>query len=156
MTQSKSAVAISGLILALLFASVPVQAADNSPQPHIVLIGISDYADKQIKPRPMAENDAKALYDLFTDKNYLGVEPDNIRLLLGKADEKRKSQPATADNILKAVRWLADSSKKDDLAIFAIVGEGAPLGDKAGRLCYLAVDSKLSDAPRPRWRQPIR
>jgi C-terminal peptidase prc len=145
MTQSKSAVAISGLILALLLSSVPVHAADNTPQPHIVLIGISDYADKQIKPRPMAENDATALYDLFTDKSYLGVEPENIRLLLGKADDKRKSQPATADNILKAVRWLTESSKKDDLAIFAFVGEGAPLGDKASRLCYLGVDSKLAD-----------
>ena len=75
----------------------------------------------------MAENDAKDLYDLFTNKSYLGAEPDHVRLLLGKPDAKRKSEPATADNILKAVQWLAESSKKDDLAIFAIIGEGAPL-----------------------------
>ena len=145
MTSLKSIAALSGLFCALLLVTGPAHAADNTPQSYVVVIGVSDYADKQIMPRPMAENDAKALYDMFTNKSYLGVEPDHIRLLLGKADEKRKSQPATADNILKAVRWLAESTKKDDLAIFAIFGEGAPLGDKAGRLCYLGVDSKLAD-----------
>ncbi len=145
MTQSKYLAAIGGFVVALLLLSGPARAADSGPQSYVVLIGVSDYADKQIKPRPMAENDAKALYDLFTNKGYLGVEPDHVRLLLGKPDEKRKSQPATADNMLKAIRWLAENSKKDDLAIFAFVGEGAPLGDKAGSLCYLGVDSKLAD-----------
>ena len=42
------------------------------------------YADKQIKPRPYAEDDAKALYDLFTNKDYLGADADNVRLLLGE------------------------------------------------------------------------
>jgi carboxyl-terminal processing protease len=147
MTQSRHLAAITGLLMAiaLLLLSGPARAADNSPQSYVVLIGISDYADKQIKPRPMAENDAKGLYDLFTNKSYFGVEQDHVRLLLGKPDTQRKSQPATADNILKAVRWLAENSKKDDLAIFAFVGEGAPLGDKSGHLCYLGVDSKLAD-----------
>ncbi len=143
MTQSRFFAALSGLMF--LFLIDGARAADNVPQTRVVLIGIANYADKQIKPRPMAENDAKALYDLFTDKNYLGVEPDHIRLLLGKPDEKRKSETANADNILKAARWLAESSKKDDLAIFAIIGEGAPLGEKAGQLCYLVTDTKLAD-----------
>lgn len=76
----------------------------------------------------MADNDAKALYDLFTNKGYLGAETDHVRLLLSKPDEKRKSQPATSANILKAIRWLAENSKKDDLAIFAFVGEVRPAG----------------------------
>ena len=145
MTQSRFIAALSGLLFLFLIDGAYVRAADNAPQTRVVLIGIADYADKQIKPRPMAENDAKALYDLFTDKGYLGVEPDHIRLLLGKPDAKRKSEAATADNILKAARWLAESSKKDDLTIFAIIGEGAPLGDKAGQLCYLAADTKLAE-----------
>ena len=93
MTRFKFAAALSGLLLVLPLLGVTARAEDNSPQSYVVLIGISDYADKQIKPRPMAENDAKALYDLFTNKSFLGVEEDHVRLLLGKPDEKRK-EPA--------------------------------------------------------------
>ncbi len=132
-------------VVRLLNRQCPGSCRRQCPADPVVLIGIADYQDKQIKPRPKAENDAKDLYDLFTNKSYLGVQPENVRLLLGKPDAKRKSEVATADNILKAVKWLAESSKKDDLAIFAIIGEGAPFGDKAGRLCYLGVDSKLAD-----------
>ena len=83
-----------GSLVLMLAATLPALAAEEkaaagTPQAHVVLVGISDYADKQIKPRKFAEEDAKALYDLFTDKRYLGVEGDNIRLLLGSADEKR-------------------------------------------------------------------
>src|SRR5260370_22072337 len=54
-------------------------AAADKPQvaqTHVVLVGINNYADKQIKPRKFAEEDAKALYALFTDKRYLDGEED--------------------------------------------------------------------------------
>src|SRR5260370_15969517 len=92
------------LICALLPAAVRADEAGKT-KPHVVLVGISDYADKQIKPRPKAEDDAKALYDLFTNKDHLGVDAKNIRLLLGKADEKRNSVEATHKNILDAIKW---------------------------------------------------
>src|SRR5262249_37549969 len=66
-----------GLLGVLLAAAVvlPLRAAEpKNPQHFVVLVGISEYADKQINPRPNAENDAKALYDLFTDTKYLGVD----------------------------------------------------------------------------------
>ena len=91
MTKAMSTRTFVALFAAVALA-LPVHSAEGpkaTPQTYVILVGVSNYADKQIKPRPMAENDAKALYDLFTDKNYLGVEPENIRLLLGKADEKR-------------------------------------------------------------------
>src|ERR1700747_230759 len=69
------------------------KVAADTPQTHVVLVGINDYADKQIKPRKFAEEDAKALYDLFVDKRYLGVPDDHIRLLLGNPDEKRHRPP---------------------------------------------------------------
>ena len=112
-------------------------------RPHIVLIGISDYADKQIKPRPHAEDDAKALYDLFTSKDYLGADPTNVRLLLGKEDATRNSKPATRKNILDALHWLAATAKRDDLVIFAFFGEGGSLGERGDRTCYFASDSTL-------------
>src|SRR5262249_21187063 len=110
-----------------------------------VLVGISKYADQQIKPRPHAEADAKALYDLFTNKDYLGVDADHIRLLLGSPDEERKSQAATRENIVKALHWIGTEVKHDDLVIFAFIGQGAPLGSSESRLGYLAVDSTLKD-----------
>lgn len=118
------------------------KAAAGKPQAHVVLVGINDYADKQIKPRKFAEEDAKALCDLFTDKRYLGVEGDNIRLLLGNADEKRHSQPATRANIIKALHDTVAAAKTKDLVLFAFFGEGAPQGE---RTCYFASDSTFKD-----------
>src|SRR5713226_8313331 len=118
------------------------KASTGKPQAHVMLVGINDYADKQIKPRKFAEEDAKALYDLFTDKRYLGVEGNNIRLLLGSADEKRHSQPATRANIIKALHDAVTAARAKDLIIFAFIGQGAPLGE---RTCYFATDSTFKD-----------
>src|SRR5262249_39745255 len=91
----------------------PARAAEEAtvqPQAYVVLVGIDKYADQSIKPRAHAEADAKALYDLFTNKDYLGVHSERIRLLLGSEDAKRKSQPATHANVVKALQWLADKA----------------------------------------------
>jgi hypothetical protein len=120
------------------------EEARKPSQPHVVLIGISDYADKQIKPRPRAEADAKALYDLLTSKDHLGAKSENVKLLLGKPDEKRGGAPATRKNILDAIKWLATDAKRDDLVIFAFFGQGGSLGERGGdRTCYFASDSTL-------------
>src|SRR5262249_14664494 len=90
--------------------------------------------------------------DLVTNKDYLGVDADHVRLLLGKEDAQRKSQPATKDNIVKALEWLKDA-KQDDLVVFAFFGEGASLGERGDRHCYFASHSTLKDraktAPAP-------
>jgi C-terminal peptidase prc len=135
--------------LLVLAAAVAPAARAAEPRParqFVVLVGISEYNDKQINPRPNAENDAKALYDLFTDKQYLGVDADHIRLLLGKEDAKRKSQPATKDNIIKSLEWLRDeATAADDEVIFAFFGEGGTVGERGDRRCYFAVDSSIKD-----------
>ncbi|HKB35667.1 MAG TPA: S41 family peptidase [Gemmataceae bacterium] len=138
----------TGFLAVLVWAAatvLPGTAAEPKPsQPYVVLVGINEYADKQITPRPHAEDDVKALYDLVTNKDYLGVDADHVRLLLGKEDAQRKSQPATKDNIVKALEWLKDA-KQDDLVVFAFFGEGASLGERGDRRCYLASDSTLKD-----------
>jgi carboxyl-terminal processing protease len=147
MTRAKFA-GLSAALLALAAFAVPARAVEESKsaKAYVVLVGISNYADKQIKPRPHAEADVQALYDLFTNKDYLGLDKDHIRLLLGGAeDPQRNSQAATKENILKAVKWLATESKPDDLVIFAFVGQGGTLGEKGDRLCYFAKDSTVTD-----------
>src|SRR6516162_9646366 len=102
--------AIFAALLGILITT-PARAAEEAasqPQAYVVLVGIDKYADQAIKPRAHAESDAKALFDLFSDKSYLGVPGDRIRLLLGSTDAKRKSQPATHANVVKALQWLAD------------------------------------------------
>jgi C-terminal peptidase prc len=110
----------------------------------VVLVGISNYADKQIKPRPHAEDDAKALFDLLTDKKYLGVDAEHSRLLLGDSSKAPGSQSATRENILKALRWIAEKPKAGDLVIFGFFGEGGPLGDSGAHRCYFASDSTFA------------
>lgn len=116
---------------------------DKTPTPYVVIVGISNYADKQIKPRPKAEDDAKALYDLFTSKAYFGAEPNQVRLLLGTEDPKRKSEIATHKNIIDALHWMAVNARKDDPTIFVFIGQGCSLGERGDRLCYFAADSTV-------------
>lgn len=135
--------ALAAVTWALLGNLMPVLAVEDIPgTPHVVVIGIDKFADPQIKPRKFAEADAKALYDVFTNKDYLGVDPKNIKLLLGSPDEARKSEPATRENILKAIDWLEKTAGKDDLVILAILTQGAPLGERA---VYFASDSTFKD-----------
>ena len=135
--------ALFALVCLVLPAAVRAEEPTKKGQPHVVLIGVSDYADKQIKSRPRAEDDAKALYDLFTSKDHLGADAKNVRLLLGKKDEKRESIEATRKNILDAVKWLSTDCKRDDMVIFAFLGQGCSLGERGDRTCYFASDSTL-------------
>jgi C-terminal peptidase prc len=147
MTKARLTGLWASLVLALLVV-LPLRAAEATPQPYIVLVGISKYADPQIKPRPHAEADVKSLYDLFTNQSYLGVDKDHIRLLLGSPDEKRNSEPATRENIIKALHWIGTKAKRDDLVIFAFIGQGAPVGSSGNLLGYLAADSTLKERGR--------
>jgi C-terminal peptidase prc len=123
---------------------LPLRAeAPKAPagQSYVVLVGISNYADKQIKPRPHAEDDARALYDVFTDPKYMGAAGDHVRLLLGSDDAARHGEKATRENILKALQWAAGHAKTNDLVVVGFFGEGGPLGESGDRRCYFAADS---------------
>ena len=140
MTKVKIAVLASALAGALL-TFLPARGADDPPKAYVVLVGIGDYPDKQIKPRKHAEADAKALYDLFSDKSRL-TGPENVKLLLGTKDATRPSEVATKENILKALKWAASSAGPNDPVIFAFLGQGAPVGD---RLCFFGADATVKD-----------
>ncbi len=115
------------------------KATKEAPQTYVVLVGISEYADKQIKPRPNAEADVKALHKLFTDKSHLGADPKNVRLLVGKTEES--DQKATRGNFLKALKWVSTEAKPEDMVLIAFIGEGGPLGESGDSRCYFLADS---------------
>jgi C-terminal peptidase prc len=144
MTKGKLTGLVTSLVLAL--ASVlPARAEEPTTKTYLVLVGVSQYGDKQIKPRPHAEDDAKALYDVFTNKDYRGVDPANVHLLLGNADPGRHSQPATHENVIQALHSVVKKAERDDLVIFAYFGQGATLNEAGSRLGYFASDSTVKD-----------
>src|SRR5262249_15479964 len=66
--------------------------------------------------------------------------------LLGSTDPAfPKGQPATKHNIIEALHDVASKAGRDDLVIFAFVGQGATIGDTGEHVCYLAADSTLKD-----------
>ncbi len=143
MSKVKSTALFAALLVALLSPALRAAEEKKPSRPHVVIVGVSDYGDKQIKPRPHAEADARALFDVLTSKDHLGADPEHVRLLLGKEDAARKSKPATRANVLEAVRWLASNARRDDLVVFAFFGQGASLGERGDRSCYLVSDSTL-------------
>jgi C-terminal peptidase prc len=136
MTKPKLLSLLLSLVLTLL-ALCPVRASNAPSHAYAVLVGVSSYSDKQINPRPHAEADIKALHALLTNKEYLGVSPDHMHLLVGET--------ATRQNIIHALHEVATKAGRDDLVIFAFVGQGASLGELGDRLCYLVADSTLKD-----------
>ncbi len=119
---------------------------DDAPKPskgaYVVVIGVSDTADPTILPRPSADADAKAVYDLFADKQYLDAKPERVKLLTSKEDDKRKGQKATRENILKAVHEAVAATGKDDLLVIAWFGRGASAGE---RTCLFASDTTFTE-----------
>jgi hypothetical protein len=147
MTRALSTLLLGGLAAALaLYRPAPAEApkaaakaAKAKPRSFAVLVGVSQYADKQIKPRPNAEADVKAIHDVLTGKDYKGIDAKHVKLLLGepgKAGEK-----ATRANFLKAVKWVAEEAGPDDEVFFAFVGQGGPVGETGDRRCYFLADS---------------
>jgi carboxyl-terminal processing protease len=141
MTRSKY-LGLLALLLTGLLTSRAQAAEQDAPQPYVVIVGIDRYQDTQILARKHAEADARALYDVFTDKDSLAVDGKHVRLLLGSPDAKRNAETATRANILKALTWAAQNARRDDLVIVALFTQAAPLGE---RVCYFVSDSTFKD-----------
>lgn len=119
--------------------------ADEAKPPqgaYVLIVGVSDTADPTIQPRPSADADAKALFDLFADKQYLDVKPERVKLLTSKADDKRKGGKSTRENIVKAVHEAVAATGKDDLLVLAFFGRGATATDQT---CLFAADTTYKE-----------
>ncbi len=117
-----------------LVAAVALGAPAAAGEPYVVVVGVGEYKDAAIKPRPTAEPDAKALHALLTDPKYLGVPANRSKLLLG-AD-------ATRDAITKAIDAAVSETGPDDLLIVAFFGRGTSAAEKP---VFLAADSTAKE-----------
>jgi C-terminal peptidase prc len=131
--------AVLGLAAPTLRADEP---AAKSSGPYVVIVGAGEFQDAAIKPRPTADADAQALYDVLSDPRYFDVKPERIKLFLSKADEKRHAAVANHDAIAKAIDAATAATGKDDLIILAFFGRGATSGDKT---VFLTPDTVFKD-----------
>lgn len=116
-------------------AAQPAAAENGKAQgPYIVVVGVGEFKDKAISPRPTADADAKALHAMLTDKKYLGVSPDRAKLLT--------SADATREAVVKAVDAAAAATGGDDTVILAFFGRGSSTGDKP---CFFTADSTVKE-----------
>jgi carboxyl-terminal processing protease len=108
----------------------------------VVIVGAGQFRDEAIDPRPTADADAKALYDVLTDRARLDVPAARVRLLLSAPDEKRRAPVATREAITKAVEDATAATGKDDLLILAFFGRGATI--KNDKTVFLTPDTTFA------------
>lgn len=127
-------------VLGLAIGFQPLRAAEapsdpGKPQgPYAVVIGVGEFTDPAIAPRPTAEADAKALHAMLTDPKYLGIPAHRATLLL--------SAQATRDAIVKAIDTAITSTGPDDLLLIAFFGRGTSTADKP---CFFTTDSTVKE-----------
>ncbi|MBP3960329.1 S41 family peptidase [Gemmata sp. G18] len=110
------------------------EAATKAQGPYVVVVGVGEFKDKAISPRPTADADAKALHAMLTDKKYLGASADRAKLLL--------SADATREAVVKAVETAVASTGPEDTVILAFFGRGTSAGDKP---CIFTSDSTVKE-----------
>jgi carboxyl-terminal processing protease len=137
---------LGALAVAVVFSAAgpDARADDKAPKPHThaVVIGVGNFADSDIKPRPTADEDARTIAGLLTDKAIGQVPSENVAVLLSKADEKFAAKEATKANILAAVGDAAKKVGQHDTLILYLVMQGATSGEKP---CVFATDSTFKD-----------
>jgi carboxyl-terminal processing protease len=128
-----------------LFMGATIRAEDKptaKSQTYAVVVGVGTFADKEIKPRPTADEDAKTIAGLLSDKSVGGVPTDHISVFLSASDEKFGAKEGTKANILKAIGDAVGKVGKDDTLLIYMVMQGATAGEKP---CLFATDSTFKD-----------
>ena len=139
---------LAGLVAVAATASVRADVPPGgAPAPpaqgnYVVVVGVGSYSDPKIDARPTAEADARAVYDLYADPAYSLAKPERVVLLTGTPDEKRRSKPATRENVVAALHEAVAKTGKDDAIIVAMFGRGASAGDQT---CLFTSETKFAE-----------
>jgi carboxyl-terminal processing protease len=134
---------LGALFLALVWTPLAwADPPDAKKGPFVVVAGVDQTADATIQPRPTADADAKAVYDLFQDPQYAGVPKDRLILLTRTADAARGGQVATRENVLNAVKRAVTETGKDESVYVFFFGRGASSGDAT---CLFTSDTTFKD-----------
>jgi carboxyl-terminal processing protease len=120
------------------------RADDKAPKSHThaVVVGVGTFADPDIKPRPTADEDARTIAGILTDKAAGQVPSEDVALLLSKADDKAGAKEGTKANILAAIGDAVKKVGQHDTLLIYLVMQGATSGEKP---CLFATDSTFKD-----------
>ncbi len=92
---------------------------------YALIIGISKYRDPRIPELRFTRADAEGIYKLLTDPEKVGLNPDNIKLLL--------DNDATSFNIKNAIsNWLFKNADPDSVVFIYYAGHGGVEEDRLG------------------------
>ncbi len=115
-------------------AAIVPEDSRGPGKPYLVAIGVGQFRDPAIHPRPTAEADARALHALLRDPKVLGIAPERAVLLT--------APEATREQIIQALDKGLQATSAGDLLIVAFFGRGASIGDKP---CFLTADTRFKD-----------
>ncbi|GEM_PF-2594485 len=95
---------------------------------YALIVGISDYENKDVPSLSYAINDAAGVYAMLTNKIVGGIPAENVKFL--------KGAEATGNNIKMALNTLVNYGIDDEKAtlIFYYSGHGAPEQDEQGNV----------------------
>ncbi len=134
---------LAAVTVAWTGGAVRAEDAHAPPQgPFVVLVGVGQFPDKAIEPRPTAEADARALYKVFADPGHLNAAPGRVILLTSTPDEKAGERKATRENVVKALHEAVEKTGKDDTIVLGLFGRGATVGENT---CIFTADSDFKD-----------
>src|SRR5687767_9526222 len=113
----------AGLLAVVAVWAAPARA-DDAPAgkgPFGVLVGVGQFEDTAIPPRPTAEADARALHKVFADPKYL-TTPDRAVLLTTAPDEKAGERKATKAAVVQAVHEAVAKTGPGDTIVLGFFG----------------------------------
>lgn len=108
---------------------------DKHVKRYAVVVGISDYKDKNIPVLKYADADAQSFYHFIQSPVGGGFRKENVLLL--------KNEQATMKNVKIAITNFLEKTKDTDLVALFMVCHGGP--DRSGNLYLLMHDSDLEN-----------
>ncbi|MGR3220308.1 MAG: caspase family protein [Candidatus Anammoxibacter sp.] len=102
-----------------------------------VVIGISRFKDKKIRPLRYADRDAQSFYDFLVSPTGGSINPSNIKLL--------KNEDATLKNVKNALTNFLKQSVDEDIVIIYLASHGEPEPDRPKNMYILTYDSEIDN-----------
>jgi len=133
---------IAGVVALFLGGVLYADDKPSKTKTVAVVVGVGSFADKEIKSRATADEDARTMAAILGDALKGGIAKDDLTVLLSEKDDKIGAIQGTKANILKAIGEAAKKVGKDDTLILYMVMQGATAGEKT---CLFATDSTFKD-----------
>ncbi len=124
------------LILVLLCVAKTAPAAEPVGDLYALVVGISKYADPEIRPLKVSDKDARDVYALLEDEKHL-FRRAHLTLLI--------NEQATRDKVTKALRDGLKGARKEDYVIIYLSGHGAADPNRPDEYYFITHDARMNN-----------